>query len=100
VYTVEFQKRGLPHCHTLIWVDENYWIQNHEDTYAFIFAELLLPEVDPVCYRIVSEFMIHGPCREICPMAACMKNSPKCAKYFPKEYCDHTYMDHDGFFHY
>ncbi|GJW79427.1 DNA helicase [Tanacetum coccineum] len=100
VYAVEFQKRGLPHCHTLIWVDENYRIQNHEDIDAFISAELPLPEVDPVCHRIVSEFMIHGPCGEICPTAACMKNSPKCTKYFPKEYCDHTYIDHDGFVHY
>nr|GEX69253.1 DNA helicase [Tanacetum cinerariifolium] len=100
VYTVEFQKRGLPHCHTLIWVDENSRIQNHEDINAFISAELSLLEVDPVCCKIVLEFMIHGPCGEICPTAACMKNSPKCAKYFPKEYCDHTYMDHDGFVHY
>ncbi|GJZ69211.1 DNA helicase [Tanacetum coccineum] len=22
LYTVEFQKRGLPHCHTLLWIDE------------------------------------------------------------------------------
>ncbi|GKB17836.1 DNA helicase [Tanacetum coccineum] len=21
LYTVKFQKRGLPHCHTLLWVD-------------------------------------------------------------------------------
>nr|GEV62224.1 DNA helicase [Tanacetum cinerariifolium] len=100
VYTVEFQKQGLPHCHTLIWVDENSRIQNHEDIDAFISVVLPLLEVDPVCYRIVSKFMIHGPCGEICPSAACMKNGPKCAKYFSKEYCDHTYMDHDGFVHY
>nr|GEV42001.1 DNA helicase [Tanacetum cinerariifolium] len=100
VYTVEFQKRGLPHCHTLIWVDENSRIQNQEDIDAFISAELPLPEVDLVCYRIVSEFMIHGPCGEICPTAACIKNGPKCARYFPKEYFDHTYIDHDGFVHY
>ncbi|GKA55486.1 DNA helicase, partial [Tanacetum coccineum] len=31
VYTVEFQKRGLPHCHTLIWVDADSRIQNQED---------------------------------------------------------------------
>nr|GEV70754.1 DNA helicase [Tanacetum cinerariifolium] len=91
---------SLPHCHTLIWVDENSRIQNHEDIDAFISAEHPLPEVDPVCYKIVSEFMIHGPCGEICPTAACMKNGPKCAKYFLKEYCDYTYMDHDGFVHY
>ncbi|GJZ88908.1 DNA helicase [Tanacetum coccineum] len=31
LYTVEFQKRGLPHCHTLLWVDSESNIQGPED---------------------------------------------------------------------
>ncbi|GJY09513.1 hypothetical protein Tco_0377698 [Tanacetum coccineum] len=61
VYTVEFQKRGLSHCNTLIWVDEYSRIQNHEYIDAYISAELPSKEIDPECHRIVSEFMIHGP---------------------------------------
>ncbi|GJQ89639.1 DNA helicase [Tanacetum coccineum] len=31
VLTVEFQKRGLPHCHTLLWVDSESTIKIDED---------------------------------------------------------------------
>ncbi|GKE17545.1 DNA helicase [Tanacetum coccineum] len=30
-----------------------------------IIAKLLSKEIDPKCYRVVSEFMIHGPCGEV-----------------------------------
>ncbi|GJT02879.1 DNA helicase [Tanacetum coccineum] len=100
VYTVEFQKRGLPHCHTLIWVDKNSRIQSQEDIDNHISAELPSEEADPEGHRVVAEFMIHGPCGEVCPMAACMKNDPKCTKHFPKEYCHNTYTDADRFVHY
>nr|GEX22306.1 helitron helicase-like domain-containing protein [Tanacetum cinerariifolium] len=62
VYTVEFQKRGLPHCYTLIWIDESSRMQNHEDIDNYISTELPSKESDPECHRVVSEFMIHGPC--------------------------------------
>ncbi|GKC39974.1 DNA helicase, partial [Tanacetum coccineum] len=47
VYTVEFQKRGLPHCHTLVWIDEASRTQNQEEIDNYIFAELPSEEVDP-----------------------------------------------------
>ncbi|GJZ17940.1 DNA helicase [Tanacetum coccineum] len=100
VYTVEFQKRGLPHCHTLVWIDEASRTQNQEEIDNYISAELPSEEVDPEGHRVVAEFMIHGPCGEICPTAACMKNSSRCTKHFPKEYCHNTYIDAAGFVHY
>ncbi|GKF36587.1 hypothetical protein Tco_0113345, partial [Tanacetum coccineum] len=33
-YTVEFQKCGLPHCHTLIWIDESMRVPRDEDVDA------------------------------------------------------------------
>ncbi|GKC56904.1 DNA helicase [Tanacetum coccineum] len=65
VYTVEFQKRGLPHCHTLIWVDADSRIQNQEDIDKYISAELPSKQTDPEGHRVVAEFMIHGPCGEV-----------------------------------
>ncbi|GJU24313.1 DNA helicase [Tanacetum coccineum] len=100
VYTVEFQKRGLPHCHTLVWIDEASRTQNQEEIDNYISAELPSKEVDPEGHRVVAEFMIHDPCGEICPTAACMKNSSRCTKHFPKEYCHNTYIDAAGFVHY
>ncbi|GKA76322.1 DNA helicase, partial [Tanacetum coccineum] len=100
VYTVEFQTHGLSHCHTLIWVDEDSRIQNPEDIDNYISAELPSKEIDPEGHRVVAEFMIHSPCGEVCPTAACMKNGPNCTKHFPKEYCLNTYIDAAGFVHY
>ncbi|GJV10570.1 DNA helicase [Tanacetum coccineum] len=62
LYTIEFQKRGLPHCHTLLWVDDKDKIQRAEDIDQYISAELLDPEDDPHRHRVVSEMMVHGPC--------------------------------------
>ncbi|GJS10691.1 DNA helicase [Tanacetum coccineum] len=67
VYKVEFQKRGIPHCHTLIWVDKNSRIQSQEDIDNYISTELPSEEADPEGHRVVSEFMVHEPCSE----AAC-----------------------------
>ncbi|GKG25308.1 DNA helicase, partial [Tanacetum coccineum] len=61
LYTVEFRKRGLPHCHTLIWIDESVRIRKDEDIDASISAELPSEHADPECYRVVSELMMHGP---------------------------------------
>ncbi|GKE19754.1 DNA helicase, partial [Tanacetum coccineum] len=32
LYTVEFQKRGLPHCHTLLWIDESVRIRKAQNS--------------------------------------------------------------------
>ncbi|GJU56878.1 hypothetical protein Tco_1234644 [Tanacetum coccineum] len=55
---------------------------------------------DPECYRIVSEFMMLGPCGLACPSASCIQNSARCKKNFPKEYCPRTFIDKSGFVHY
>ncbi|GJS73021.1 DNA helicase [Tanacetum coccineum] len=41
LYTVEFQKSGLPHCDTLLWVDSESKIQGPEDVDRLILAEPL-----------------------------------------------------------
>ncbi|GKA42122.1 DNA helicase [Tanacetum coccineum] len=62
LYTVEFQKRSLPHCHTLFLIDSESKIQGPEDVDRLISAELPDPQTDPQGYKVVSEMMIHGPC--------------------------------------
>ncbi|GJY86884.1 DNA helicase [Tanacetum coccineum] len=99
LYTIEFQKRGLPHCHTLLWIDEKDKIQCAEDIDRYISAELPNPIEDPERYRIISEMMIYGPCGPPEPTAPCMKEN-KCSKKFPKRYNDTTYFDKDGYAHY
>ncbi|GJS68775.1 DNA helicase [Tanacetum coccineum] len=73
LYIVKFQKRGLPHCHTLLWVDSESKIKSAEDVDQYILAELPDPRIDPDRYNIVSETMMHSPCGAANMKASCMK---------------------------
>ncbi|GJY37893.1 DNA helicase [Tanacetum coccineum] len=48
LYTIEFQKRGLPHCHTLLWVDPKDKIETAE-----LSVELPNPQEDPSEHRLL-----------------------------------------------
>ncbi|XP_074323868.1 uncharacterized protein LOC141660783 [Apium graveolens] len=67
VYTVEFQKWGLPHAHIVLWLRDGDKLITPEDIDAVICAELPDKDVDPVAYKDVSQFMMHGPCGEANP---------------------------------
>lgn len=85
MYIVEFQKRGLPHVHMLIWLDSasKHHLQGNVD--KFVSAEIPDPEVDPLGYAAVKAHMIHGPCGPEFPKSKCMKQH-KCIRHFPKKY--------------
>ncbi|GJS70163.1 DNA helicase [Tanacetum coccineum] len=100
LYTIEFQKRGLPHCHSLLWVSGPSKVQQDIDVDKYVSAELPDPIVDIAGYSVVSELMIHGPCGAVNMNASCMKDGRTCNRHFPKAYCDKTYIDKDGFVHY
>ncbi|KAM0832332.1 hypothetical protein ACQ4PT_064970 [Festuca glaucescens] len=97
LHTVEFQKRGLPHAHILVWQDKE---KRGEVTPAlidsFISAEIPDPVEDPLGYALVDEFMMHGPCGEHNPKCPCMKDGV-CSKKFPKSFQDETSVDEAGF---
>ncbi|KAM0822262.1 hypothetical protein ACQ4PT_071604 [Festuca glaucescens] len=57
LYVVEFQKRGLPHTHTLIWLKRNTKEPSSALIDSFVSAELPDPEKDPLGYVLVDEFM-------------------------------------------
>ncbi|GBP03678.1 hypothetical protein EVAR_2424_1 [Eumeta japonica] len=67
MYTIEWQKRGLPHVHLLVWL-VNKIRPNQID--SVISAELPVKEEDPVLFKIVNKHMVHGPC------GALNRNSP------------------------
>ena len=86
VHTIEFQKRGLPHCHMLFILDNqnNIW----QDVDNVICAELPDPVSSPRLYGIVKRCMIHGPCGlNLNPRSPCMGDDYRCGKGFPKEFC-------------
>lgn len=67
---IEFQKRGLPHAHLLIWLEEKLHTPDKINRVAS--AELPDKEKDPILYDLVVKHMVHGPCRQKDPKARCM----------------------------
>nr|GEX45435.1 DNA helicase [Tanacetum cinerariifolium] len=100
LYTIEFQKRGLPHCHSLLWLNESSKIHQDSDVDKYINAELPNPTDDADGYRVISELMMHGPCGYANSNATCMKDGTNYNRNFPKPYFDRTFVDKDGYVHY
>lgn len=96
IHTIEFQKRGLPHAHVLLWLSPNDKPRNSTDTDRFISAEVPDPVQYPELYEIVSNNMIHGPCGPFNANAPCMRDG-KCTKNFPKSFKDITVDNMDGY---
>nr|GEZ47115.1 DNA helicase [Tanacetum cinerariifolium] len=63
-------KRGLPHCHTHLWVDSSSKIRNAFEIDEYIFAEIPDPLEDPRGYKVVTEVTMHGPCGVANPAAS------------------------------
>ncbi|XP_031096995.1 uncharacterized protein LOC116001246 [Ipomoea triloba] len=96
IYTIEFQKRGLPHAHILVFLTKNDSPKTPKDIDMWISAENPNEICDPEYYKAVQEFMMHGPC------GSCRKNSPcmvngRCSKFFPKKYVTTSVLDRDGY---
>jgi hypothetical protein len=99
VHTIEFQKRGLPHAHILLWLDEHDKLRSCDDYDNFISAELPDKYAEPDLWKIVTKFQIHGPCGSLVPdpsKCPCME-SGVCSKRFPKEFCEVTRDSADGY---
>lgn len=95
VYTIEFQKRGLPHCHILLWLEPLEKHNTSEFVDRIISAEIPDKVADQKCYELVTQFMIHGPCGEENKGAPCMIGET-CTKKFPKSYHNETTIDENG----
>ncbi|KAK2422714.1 hypothetical protein QL285_033225 [Trifolium repens] len=83
VYTIEFQKRGLPHAHFLVFLQPAYRIIHPHNIDKIICAEIPDKDRDPELFDIVTSLMIHGPCDPPNKDPPCLQNG-RCGKYFPK----------------
>lgn len=84
--TVEWQKRGLPHCHMLFLLDLKIQLDEIDE---IIVAELSIKDEDPVLFEIVTKNMVHGPCGEENLTSQCMKNCI-CLKKYPRRFVTET----------
>ncbi|XP_045821889.1 uncharacterized protein LOC123914761 [Trifolium pratense] len=96
MYTIEFQKRGLPHAHILLWLDSRDKLHSAESIDSVICAELPDKNLFPKLYSTVCNFMVHGPCGSSFEASPCMKDK-HCSKFYPKKFVPQTTFDANGY---
>ena len=96
VYSIEFQKRGLPHMHLLLFLKGEYKLLSPDVVDSIICAHWPDHTMQPHLFEAVKRFMVHGPCGVLNPHAPCMKDR-KCIHGYPKPFQEHMAMDHEGY---
>jgi hypothetical protein len=96
IYVVEFQKRGLPHAHILIFFTEDCKPHTVEDVDCMISAKFLNSETNKLAHEMVAICTMHGPCGVAFPNAPCMEEG-KCKKQYPCKFQSETVMDVNGY---
>ncbi|KIJ35047.1 hypothetical protein M422DRAFT_262790 [Sphaerobolus stellatus SS14] len=93
---IEFQKRGLPHEHSLYFGSPDDPIRSPEDVDKYICAYLPDEKTQGKLWDLVTRFMMHGPCGLDKPNALCMVDG-KGFKGFPKSFQEETSLDGNGY---
>jgi hypothetical protein len=86
VYTIEFQKRGLPHAHIIVILESGSVPRTPEAIDCLVSAEIPNVREEPELHKIVTSCMLHGPCN---PSSMCWKDGA-CGKGFPKAFSPET----------
>jgi Helitron helicase-like domain at N-terminus len=94
LYTIEFQKRGLPHAHIIVFLKPHAKLGTPEQIDSLMSSEF--PVDHPELLELVKKFMIHGPCGEQNKKAPYMENET-CTKGFSKPFSDYTSITEDSY---
>jgi len=59
MYFIKWQKKLLPHAHTLIWLIEKITLDQIDQIFL---AEIIYVNIDPDLFEVTTKNMIHCPC--------------------------------------
>lgn len=90
MYTIEFQKRGLPHAHFLIILTNEYKLLTPESYDNVVCAELPDSNSQQYLRSLVRLHMMHVPCGNLDPTRSCMRKQGHCKFKYPKSFADQT----------
>ncbi|PIO56434.1 hypothetical protein TELCIR_22167, partial [Teladorsagia circumcincta] len=96
ISVMEWQKRGLPHCHILLTMAGEDKPRTAAEVDSIVQAVIPDPLTEPRLHRIVTTCMMHRPCGVERPHAPCMVDG-RCSKKFPKQFRDTTNVEVDGY---
>ncbi len=90
IYVVEFQKRGLPHAHILLILENKI---SPDDYDKYVSAEIPHQNTQSDLYEIVTRHMVHN-----CIPSRCFGDNGTCSKHFPKAFASSTTTnENDGY---
>ena len=97
VYCIEYQKRGLPHMHIVVWLHAPLRIEDYD---SIACCELPDPQSCPELFELVMKHMVHT-CRAECdPSHRGTPEAPFCKSWFPQPYSNATVLDERGWIRY
>lgn len=79
VYSVEFQKRGLPHAHIIVWLKRKPALDSID---RYVSAELPNPGTQPRLFKVITSNNIHTCNSDTCRKGLSDQNR-ECRKRFP-----------------
>jgi hypothetical protein len=100
-YTIEWQKRSLPHCHITLILAPGDKIESPQDIDRVVSAELPQPEdvrdtSQNELLKLVLKHQIHGPCLED-RTQPCLDTEGVCTRQYPKQFSSETLPLTDGY---
>ncbi|XP_057740018.1 uncharacterized protein LOC130957156 [Arachis stenosperma] len=96
IYVTEFQKRGLPHVHMLLILENNDKLIDPEHYNSLVRAEIPSKVVEPHLHYAVLKHMIHDPCGTLDQSLPCMKNG-QCKRNYSKKFAAETRRGDDSY---
>jgi len=94
IYTIEFQKRGLPHAHIIVFLKPEAKLHTSEQIDSLMSSEF--PKDNPDLLPLIKKYMVHRPCGRQNPNASCMVDRTY-SKSFPKPFRDETSVSEDSY---
>lgn len=94
-WTIEFQKRGLPHAHILVIVEPGSRPATAKDIDLVVRADIPDPAAEPLLHDVVTRNMLHGPCGTRNTSAPCMRDG-KCRFRFPYAFQEETVVGNNN----
>ena len=96
VYTLEYQKRGLPHIHLIVFLHPDARLSTPERVDALISTEFPDESEQPELLELVKTHMVHGPCGPS-NYSPCLDDKNECTRKFPRPFQDETDISGDAY---